>query len=147
MDIGGNALLHQVIPSVGGLLEMDIFGRTPLQTAVLCGDISIGCVKALRNIFPDDQLDPYRTVMKTAQDASEFAKSKRAMEHAEQFQKLAEGHKVEYVPETVPARPRTKTPNLFVPDPFPSLLPARPFIPQHYGIWITNPDPSECDAD
>jgi hypothetical protein len=117
MHIGGNALLHQVIPSVGGLLEQDIFQRSPLQTAVLCGDISIGCIKALCTIFPDNQLDPYRTVMKTAREASEFARSKGAMDHADQFQKLADGHRVV---ESLPPR---------------------------YVIYITNPDPPASDAD
>jgi hypothetical protein len=66
MHIGANTLLHQVIPSVDDLVKNDKFGRNPLQLAVVCGHGSLGCIRALRNIFPDIQLDPHQAVVQLA---------------------------------------------------------------------------------
>ena len=91
MHTGGSALLRQVLPSINSLLEEDIFRRNPLQTAVLCGDISLGCIKTLRDMFSGYNLDPYRTLNKIGQDAQRFATEKGAIKHAKQFQRLAAG--------------------------------------------------------
>jgi hypothetical protein len=91
MHTGGHALLRQVLPSINGLLEKDIFGRNPLQTAVLCGKISLECIKTLRDMYSEYSLDPYRTLRRIGRDAQRFAEAKGAIKHAEEFERLADG--------------------------------------------------------
>jgi hypothetical protein len=141
MHTGGSALLRQVLPSINGLLEKDTFGRNPLQTAALCGDISLGCIKTLRGMFSEYSLDPYRTLNKIGQDAQMFAAKKGAMKHAEQFQRLAAGeHRadeeyhqrlaaheaVEHIQEVGPSSQRG---------------------PVGFTMWVTNPDLLESDVE